>query len=65
MLGNEIAAQKTSAGRGAGPATVEQAGAQVVQPKSPIPSIGYYAIFRDPEGNFVGLFQSDESVTTG
>lgn len=43
--------------------TVEQAGGTVVVSKNPIPGVGYSAYFDDPEGNRMGLFESDESVT--
>ena len=44
-------------------ASVEQAGAPIVHPKSPIPGVGYSAYFVDTEGNRMGLFESDESAT--
>lgn len=34
----------------------EQLGGKVVVPKKPIPHIGYFGIFKDPEGNQLGLF---------
>lgn len=44
-------------------ASVEQAGASIVVGKNPIPGIGYSAYFNDTEGNRIGLFEGDESVT--
>ncbi len=44
-------------------ASVEEAGATIAVGKNPIPGVGYSAYFDDPEGNRMGLFQSDESVT--
>ena len=44
-------------------ASVVEAGATIAVGKNPIPGVGYSAYFDDPEGNRMGLFQSDESVT--
>lgn len=44
-------------------ASVEEAGATMAVGKNPIPGIGYSAYFDDPEGNRIGLFENDESVT--
>lgn len=35
-----------------------EAGATVLVPKTPIPNVGSYAFFTDPEGICVGLFQT-------
>ncbi len=37
-------------------AKAEQLGGSVVSPKQEIPGIGWYAVFRDPAGNQVGLY---------
>ena len=37
---------------------VQEHGGQVVLPKSEIPHVGWWAVFRDPSGNKVGLFTS-------
>ncbi len=37
---------------------VEAAGGKVVTPKTPIAGMGAYARIADPEGNVIGLFQS-------
>ncbi len=42
---------------------VEEAGATITAGKNPIPGVGYAAYFDDPEGNRMGLFESDESAT--
>lgn len=39
-------------------AKVEAAGGQVLVPKMEIPQTGWFAIFRDPSGNNVGLYTS-------
>lgn len=44
---------------------LEKAGGKIVAPKSPIPGVGYAAYFRDPEGNVLGLFESDETAKAG
>lgn len=43
----------------------EAAGADVLTDKQTIPGIGYSAYLRDPEGNVVGLFESDEFAAEG
>ena len=43
-------------------ARVEELGGSVVMPKTPIPSIGYFAVCQDTEGNTFSLFESDESA---
>ena len=42
---------------------VTAAGAEIVTPRTPIPGVGYFANFRDTEGNVVGMFQDDNSAT--
>lgn len=37
---------------------VKAGGGQVVVPESPIPNVGSYAMFLDPEGIPIGLFKS-------
>jgi predicted enzyme related to lactoylglutathione lyase len=41
---------------------VEAAGGQVIQGKMPIPSMGWFATCRDPEGNTFGLYTDDPSA---
>jgi len=40
---------------------IEENGGEILTPKSPIPGIGYYAFFKDTEGNRLGIFEEDES----
>jgi hypothetical protein len=35
-------------------------GGKVVVPPSPIPGVGAFAMFQDPEGNMIGLFRPGE-----
>jgi predicted enzyme related to lactoylglutathione lyase len=41
---------------------IEQNGGKISKPKSPIPSVGYYAFFEDTEGNRLGIIEDDESA---
>jgi uncharacterized protein len=41
---------------------VEELGGSVIMPRTPIPTIGYFAICKDTEGNPFALFESDESA---
>jgi len=43
-------------------AKVAANGGKVLEPKMPIPSVGYFAYCLDSEGNPFGLMQSDPSV---
>lgn len=38
---------------------IEANGGQVVVPKMAVPSVGWLAYFKDPEGNISGVMQSD------
>ena len=38
------------------------AGAEVVQPRGPIPGVGWYATVRSPDGNLFGLMQDDAAA---
>ncbi len=42
---------------------IEKAGGLIVVPKMPIPTVGWLAYFKDPEGNIHGVYQSDESAS--
>ena len=44
-------------------ARILAAGGTQVTPKSPIPGMGYFAQYKDTEGNIVGTFVNDESAT--
>lgn len=41
---------------------VEQAGGKIAQGKMPIPTMGWAAYVRDPEGNTIGFFQVDPNA---
>lgn len=41
---------------------IEASGGTIITPKSPIPGTGYFALFKDTEGNKLGIFESDESA---
>lgn len=38
---------------------VEAAGGAIVTPRTPIPGMGAFAYFRDPEGNVLGLWENE------
>ena len=44
-------------------AKVEAAGGKVIQPRMPIPGVGYFANCLDTEGNQFGVFVDDPSAT--
>jgi predicted enzyme related to lactoylglutathione lyase len=41
---------------------IESAGGSVAQAKDAVPGMGYYAYFKDTEGNLMGLWQTDSSA---
>jgi uncharacterized protein len=41
---------------------IRDAGGTVVAERTPIPGQGWFATFRDPEGNVLGLIQDDPAV---
>lgn len=41
---------------------IEAAGGLILKPKGPIPGVGWFALFKDPQGLTFGLMQSDETV---
>ncbi len=43
-------------------AKIQAAGGQVVQPKMPIPGIGWLATCKDTEGNTFGIMESDPNA---
>lgn len=43
-------------------AAVEAAGGTIALPKMPIPTIGWLAYFKDPDGNIFGLMESDPNA---
>lgn len=40
----------------------EQAGGEIAQGKLPVPTMGWSAYVRDPEGNTIGFFQMDPNA---
>jgi predicted enzyme related to lactoylglutathione lyase len=42
--------------------TVKKAGGKLVQPKTPIPTVGYFAYLEDTEGNLFGVLQPDQNA---
>ena len=43
-------------------AKVSAAGSEIVTPRTAIPGFGYFANFRDTEGNVVGMFEDDNGA---
>jgi len=41
---------------------IERAGGKMIQPKMPIPGIGYFAYCQDTEGNVFGILKPDPSA---
>lgn len=41
---------------------ITAAGGTIVVPKMPIPTVGYLAYFKDPDGNIHGLFMEDPTA---
>ncbi len=41
---------------------IENAGGTIVVPKMAIPTVGWLAYFKDPDGNIHGLYQNDPSA---
>lgn len=39
-------------------AKIAEAGGSVVEPKAEVPGMGWYAVFKDPEGNELALWES-------
>lgn len=42
---------------------IEKAGGTIVVPKMPIPTVGWLAYFKDPDGNIHGIYQKDSTAT--
>ena len=42
--------------------TVKSAGGKLVMPKTPIPTVGYFAYLEDTEGNLFGVMQPDTNA---
>ena len=43
-------------------AKVEELGGKVIMPKSPVPGMGWFVHFADPEGNIFALWEDDASA---
>lgn len=43
-------------------AKIEKNGGTIVVPKMPIPTVGWLAYFKDPDGNIHGVYQNDPSA---
>ena len=41
---------------------IKDMGGEIVTPKMAIPKVGWMAVFKDTEGNVLGLMESDESA---
>ena len=41
---------------------VEDNGGEILKQTSPIPGVGYYAFFKDTEGNRLGIMEEDENA---
>lgn len=41
---------------------IKKSGGKIALPKMPIPTVGWVAYFKDPEGNIHGLWQDDQKV---
>jgi len=41
---------------------IENAGGQIVVPKMPVPTVGWLAYFKDPDGNIHGVWQADANA---
>ena len=42
--------------------TVTNAGGKLIMPKTPIPTVGYFAYCQDTEGNLFGVMQPDATA---
>jgi uncharacterized protein len=41
---------------------VQGAGGKLIMPKTPIPTVGYFAYLQDPEGNIFGVMEADKNA---
>jgi predicted enzyme related to lactoylglutathione lyase len=44
-------------------AKVEQLGGKIVVPRSPVPGMGWFAVFQDTEGNAMALWETDPAAS--
>ncbi len=42
--------------------SVQNAGGKLILPKTPIPTVGYFAYCEDTEGNLFGVMQADKNA---
>jgi uncharacterized protein len=42
--------------------SVQNAGGKLIMPKTPIPTVGYFAYCEDPEGNLFAVMQPDKNA---
>ncbi|MDF1694766.1 MAG: VOC family protein [Saprospiraceae bacterium] len=43
---------------------IEKSGGVIVLPKTPVPQMGWFAFFKDPDGNIHGLWQDDKNASS-
>ncbi len=41
---------------------IKKAGGEILTPKMPLPGVGWFARFKDPEGNIVAIMQDDKKA---
>ena len=41
----------------------EELGGKVIVPKQPVPGMGWFSQVTDPQGNLLGIWQTDESAS--
>jgi len=41
---------------------IEEAGGKIIIPKTAVPSIGYWAMFADPDGNVLAILEEDKEA---
>ncbi len=44
-------------------ARVETLGGKIITPRSAVPGMGWFAVFHDPEGNVMALWENDPSAS--
>jgi predicted enzyme related to lactoylglutathione lyase len=42
---------------------IEQLGGTIIMPRSPVPGMGWFAVFQDPEGNVMALWENDPAAS--
>lgn len=43
-------------------AKLQKLGGQIIMPKTPVPGMGWFLYFKDPEGNILALWQLDSAA---